>query len=231
MTTTSAPTVLRFSTLWAWLFGTGGLAIGAGIGFAVPPVGRWLTDTVDSAPAPLRIAMTVPTVWLVPVTTIIGVVAGLVLFEIARQESLTLIVADDHVELSKNGRAQHVPRKKIAAVFREDADLVLTDQDKRRLARFGANDLRRNDIENAFRGHSYPWLDRNDPFGTDFLRWVDGRPETDTAVDAVLRARRRALADKKPLVVEELEEELLGLGVDVRDRQGEQHIRVFDRTT
>ncbi|MFI6166983.1 hypothetical protein ACIBCN_09350 [Nocardia sp. NPDC051052] len=228
MTTTSAPTVLRFSKVWAWLFAVGGLAVGCGIGFAVHPVGRWVTDTFDGSPGPLKLAMSVPTGWLVVVTTLVGAVAGVVLYEAARAESLTLTVADDYVELVKDGRAQHVPRKRVAAVFREGADLVFTDRDKRRLARFGANDLSRTDIENALRDHGYPWLDQNDPFGADYIRWVEGRPETGQAVDAALRARRRALADEKPLDVEELDEELLDLGVDVRDRQGEQHIRVFD---
>ncbi|WP_433655924.1 YqeB family protein [Nocardia sp. CA-128927] len=228
MTTTSAPTVLRFSTIWAWLFAVGGLAIGCGIGFAAHPLGHWLTDTFDGTPGPLKVALKVPTVWLVLVLMLIGVVAGVVLYQIARTESLTLTIADDHVELVKDGRAQHVPRKHVAAVFREDTDLVLTDRNKRRLARFGANDLNRNDIENAFQNHGYPWLDQNDPFGADYVRWVEGRPETGKAIDTVLRARRHALADEKPLDVEELDEQLLELGIDVRDRQGEQHIRVFD---
>ncbi|MFI9404655.1 hypothetical protein [Nocardia sp. NPDC052316] len=226
MTTTATPTVLRLSSMWRWLFVVGGLAVGCGVGFAVPPVGRWAIG-VGLDPGPLQVAMTVPPVWLVPAAACLGIAAGLVLFEIGRKESLTLTVADDHVELVKEGRAQYVPRKHVAAVFREDADLVLTDRTERRLARFRANDLRRTDIENAFRRHGYPWLAQNDPFGADFIRWVDGRPETGKAADALLRARRAALADEKSLAVVELDEELLGLGIDVRDRQGEQHIRVF----
>ncbi|PXX57897.1 hypothetical protein DFR70_116127 [Nocardia tenerifensis] len=228
MTTTSAPTVLRFSIIWAWLFALGGLLLGCGVGFAVHPVGRWATDTLGGSPGPLKLAMSVPTVWLVPITTLLGIAAGVVLFEIARSESLTLTVDDDHVELVKEGRAQHVSRKQVAAVFREQKDLVLTDRNKRRLARFDANDLARNDIVNAFRSHGYPWLDQDDPFRDDYFRWVEGRPETGRDIDAVLRARRRALADEKPLEVEELDEQLLDLGLDVRDRQGEQHIRFFD---
>lgn len=229
MTTTSAPTALRFSTGWLWLFGIGGLALGCGIGFAIPSVGQWLVDTAHEIPGPLRIAMTVPHVWLVPATTVIGLIAGLALFDTARNGCLALTVADDHVELAQNGREQYVTRAGVAAVFREDADLVLTDRNRLRLARFRATDLSARGIESAFRQHGFPWVDENDPYGGEFLRWTDGRPETGEAIDALMRARRRAVADKKPLVAEELDEKLLALGVDVRDRKGEQQIRIVSR--
>ncbi|WP_433192602.1 YqeB family protein [Nocardia sp. CA-107356] len=226
MTTTSAPTVLRFSTVWLWLFGLGGLALGCGIGFAVPFVGQWLVDTVHEIPGPLRIAMTVPRIWLVPITTVIGALAGLALFGTARNESLALTVAGDHVELAQNGREQYVSRAEIAAVFREHGDLVVTDRNRLRLARFRATDLRARAIEQAFRDHGYPWLEQNDPYGADFTRWVDGLPETGADIDTLMRSRRRAIADKKSLEVEDLDDKLLALGVDVRDRKGEQQIRI-----
>jgi hypothetical protein len=226
MTTTSAPTVLRFSSVWLWLFALGGLALGCGIGFAVPSVGRWLVDTVHEISAPLRIAMSVPRVWLVPITTVIGALAGLALFDTARNESLALTVTDDHVELAQNGHERYVSRAEIAAVFREDSDLVLTDRNFLRLARFRATDLRARAIEQAFRDDLYPWLEQNDPYRAEFSRWVDGRPETGADIDTLMRARRRAVADKKPLEVEDLYEKLLALGVDVRDRKGEQQIRL-----
>lgn len=119
-----------------------------------------------------------------------------------------------------------MPRAKVAAVFREDADLVLTDRNRLRLARFGATDLDRRDIETAFRRHGYPWLDQNDPFGAEFSRWINGQPDVGEDIDVLLRARRRAVADKKPLAIEELDEKLGAFGVDVRDRKGEQQIRM-----
>ncbi|WP_433684352.1 YqeB family protein [Nocardia sp. CA-119907] len=149
--TTSAPTALRFSTVWLWLFGIGGLALGCGIGFAIPSVGQWLVDTVHEIPGPLRIAMTVPRVWLVPATTVIGLIAKLALFDTARNECSALTVSDDHVELAQNGREQYAIRAGVAAVFREDAVLVLTDRNRLRLARFRAADLSARDIETAFR--------------------------------------------------------------------------------
>ncbi|WP_406231078.1 hypothetical protein [Nocardia sp. NBC_01009] len=94
-----------------------------------------------------------------------------------------------------------------------------------RLARFGASHLSRRGIAAAFLEHGYPWLDRDDPFGAEFSRWIDGTPGVGDDVSALLRARRRAVADKKPLAIEELDEKLIALGVDVRDRKGEQLIR------
>ncbi|MFQ6330551.1 hypothetical protein ACLMAL_31045 [Nocardia sp. CWNU-33] len=118
-----------------------------------------------------------------------------------------------------------MPRAEVDAVFREGADLVLVDRNRLRLARFGASDLSRRDIAAAFRKHGYPWLDRDDPFGAEFSRWIDGMPGVGDDVSALLRARRRAVADKKPFAIEEVDEKLIALAVDVRDRKGEQFIR------
>ncbi|WP_067839155.1 YqeB family protein [Nocardia lijiangensis] len=229
MTSKSAPTELRFSAVWLWLFAFGGLALGCGIGFAVPPVGGWAVDTLPSVPGPLELAMTISPVWLVPIAAVVGLLAGLTLFDAARKESLALIVADDHVELSKDRREKYVPRAQVDAVFREAGDLVLVDRNRLRLARFGASDLGRRKIAAAFRKHGYPWLDRDDPFGVEFARWLDGMPGVDEDVNVLLRARRRAIADKKPLIIEEVDEKLIALGVDVRERKGEQLIRTVQR--
>ncbi|MFC9995220.1 hypothetical protein [Nocardia sp. NPDC127526] len=224
-TAKTAPVVLRFPVAWCWLFACGGLLLGVGAGFGLPPLGRWAVDALGSVPGPVRVAMTVPPAWLVPVTTVLGLLAGLALFEIARKESLTLTVADDHVDLEQNGRAKYVSRTDIAEIYREDADLVLTGRNRRRVARFDASDLPRLRIERALREHGYPWRDDNDPYRAEFTRWADGAPGTGPDIDALLRARRRALAGKDPLAAEELDEKLSALGIDVRDRDGAQHIR------
>ena len=223
------PTVLRFPAGWLWIFGIVGVAAGCGIGFAIGPVGRWAVDTLPSLPGPLEIAMTVPAVWLVPVASVLGFVGGLALFDIARKESLTLTVAADHVELSQDGREQYVPRTRIGAVFREDDDLVLTDRNRRPLARFGAGDLSGPRMETVFRERGYPWIERNDPLATEYTKWMDGAPGLDEAVHTLLRARRRAFADKKARDVEEIDEKLAELGVSVRDRKDEQQVRVLAR--
>ncbi|WP_280468069.1 YqeB family protein [Nocardia cyriacigeorgica] len=221
------PVVLRFSYLWLVVFGVAGAALGGGIGFALPVVGRWMVDLLGEVPGPVEVAMTVPPVWLVPILTVVGIIGGAVIFEIARGESLALTVDTDHVELSRDGRDKYVAREHVASVFREDADLVLIDRDRRPLARFKADDLRGRDIARAFRAHGYPWLDDNDPMAGEYIRWIDGRPETGADLDAVLRGRRRAMDDDDRTAIEEFDEKLLALGIDVRDRKGEQQIRLL----
>ncbi|MBF6331658.1 hypothetical protein [Nocardia transvalensis] len=227
MTATSAPTTLRLSSLWTWVFTTGGVAAGVGLGFALPAVGRWALGMLGELPAPVRIAMAVPPAWLVPIGAILGLLGGLWLVEQARTESLALTVADDHVELSQQGRDRFVTRDRVAAVYREDDDLVLTDPNGMRLARFDARDLSGRAVATAFRVHGYPWVEENDPHATEFIRWVDGLPGVDDKVHRLLRARRRALADDNRQEADALDEKLVDHDVDVRDRKGEQHIRVM----
>lgn len=223
--TTTTPTVLRFSRIWLLIFGLGGAVLIGGLGLVLPPVGRWAVDTLIPVPGPVEIAMRIPSALLGPICALVGLVAGLWLFEVARKESLLLTIADDYVELSQNGRDQHVPHKRVGAVFREGADLVLTDENRRRIARFGADDLRRREVAAAFQRHGYPWLDQDDPYRADFAKWIAGRPEIGADVDALLRERRLAKDEEKPLVVEDLDNKLASLEVDVRDRKGQQHIR------
>ncbi|MFE3443212.1 hypothetical protein ACFXNW_09275 [Nocardia sp. NPDC059180] len=221
------PVVVRFSNIWVVAFGVAGAVLGCGIGFAVPVVGNWMVDVLGDVPGPVEVAMTVPAVWLVPILTAVGIIGGAVLFEIARGESLTLTVDADHVELSQGGRNKYVAHEQVASVFREDADLVLADRDRRSLARFKADDLSGAAVASAFRTHDYPWLDGNDPFAGEYTRWIDGRPETGADIDAVLRGRRRAMDDEDRTAIEEFGEKLLALGVEVRDRKGEQQIRLL----
>ncbi|MEV6137533.1 hypothetical protein AB0L63_15980 [Nocardia sp. NPDC051990] len=96
--------------------------------------------------------------------------------------------------------------------------MVVIDRNRLRLARFRATDSSGQAIEQAFRDRGYPWLEQNDPYRADFIRWVDGLPETGADIDTLMRTRRRAIADKKTLEVEHLDDKLLALGVDVRSQ-------------
>ncbi|MGH3913378.1 MAG: YqeB family protein, partial [Pseudonocardiaceae bacterium] len=70
---------------YLWLLRLGCPLVGFGLGFAIGPfvrwvaIGpfvRWVSSILQSAPAPLRLAAEIPTPWLVPILTVIGIGAG-----------------------------------------------------------------------------------------------------------------------------------------------------------
>ncbi|MEV4941515.1 CysS/YqeB C-terminal domain-containing protein [Streptomyces zaomyceticus] len=55
--------------------------------------------------------------------------------------------------------------------------------------------------------------------------WVDGTPALDESTHALLRKRRRAIADDRTGAAEEAREELRARGISVRDRGEAQQYR------
>lgn len=218
---------LRMSNGVLWCLRVAATAAGVAIGFLVKPFTQWLVDLFDSAPGPLRAAAALPTEVAVPVLTVVGILVGLWLSHVALAESLKLTVTTQHVRLDQNGVERHVPRERIAEVYLDaKKDLVLLDERTTELARNKSTDLRAADIEQAFTDLRYPWRGTSDPYETSFQSWVDGHPTLDDTRNQLLRNRARALTDKKTGAVAELAEQLQGVGVVVRDRDGTQQYRL-----
>ena len=71
------------------------------------------------------------------------------------------------------------------------------------------------------------WAGTTNPRDAEFVTWVDRSEELDEQTHALLRRRRRALADKRTGTAEELRDELLDLDVVVRDRGDSQQYRLI----
>ncbi|MET7302995.1 hypothetical protein [Embleya sp. NPDC005575] len=216
---------IRMPSVWLWLIGVGTTLLGLGAGFAVAPFVDLLIDLVGSAPGPLRTAARLPTHWAVPTTTVLGAGLGAWMVMDARRESPVVTVAEDHVAIHRDGSGLHVGRDRIGAVFTDGRDLVALDPSETELARVHASDLPTAHLRDAFARFDYPWRGTTDPRETEFTTWVDGTPDLDEAAHTLLRARKRALTDKRAGAAEEALEGLRGLGIAVRDRKGAQQYR------
>ncbi|MFI6983804.1 hypothetical protein ACIBSV_35025 [Embleya sp. NPDC050154] len=216
---------VRMPPVWLWVIGIGATLLGLGTGFAVGPLVDWLIDRVGSAPGPLRLAARLPTVWAVPIATVLGAMTGAWLITEALRESPVVTVAADHVAIHRDGSGLHVRRDRIDAVFTDGRDLVALDGAESELARVRATDLPTQRLREAFAGFDYPWRGTTDPRETEFGAWVDGTPDLDPAAHTLLRTRKRALADKRTGAAEEALDGLRELGVTVRDRHGAQQYR------
>jgi hypothetical protein len=227
-TTTDRQSVtIKMPVVWLWLIVVVGAGLGCGAGFGVGPLVRWLIDLTGSAPAPLRIAAKLRTVWAVPVLTLVGTAAGLWLASVARQESPVVTIEADHVAVHKadSGLHLHLRHERIGAVFTDGRDLVVLDLGQAELARVPAGDLSTEQLAEACGRFGYPWRGTADPREAEFVPWVDGAPGLDEAGHALLRSRKRALADKRPGAAEEALDNLRAAGITVRDRQGVQQYR------
>nr|WP_226437606.1 hypothetical protein [Rhodococcus yananensis] len=202
-------------------------ALGIGLGFAAPPVSRWAVDTLPAVPGPLELLAELTTSWSVPILTVVGVAAGIVVAVLTVAETLAVTVDSDGVLLEQDDEQLYVPKSRVRAAFLDGKDLVLTDEARHELARRGAGDLNSRELASAFGSHGYPWLDA-DPHEGEFCRWIDGHPDLDDELHAILRMRRDALAAKDTGVVLGLHAKLRERGIVVRDRGGRQEFR---RTT
>ncbi len=203
-----------------------------GLGFALPPLARWLQGLLEGSPlpsfGPVELFAQLPLTWSVPVLAGIGLVAGVLLALTTVGEALRLTVADDHLEHATDSREGWIERSEVADVFRDGHDLVLLGPGGAPRARLDADTLRKADVRAAFEAHRWPWRDA-DPYEHDYERWMDGRPGFTAAEHALLRRR---LAERKDAgAVADVDAELGALGVAARRRDDRLQVRRLRTTT
>lgn len=228
MTTTNNPDRVTMPAAWLWLIRLGCPVAGFGLGFLVRPLVEWTTSTLDSAPAPLRLAAEIPQVWLVPILTLAGLGAGLWIAAIAARDTLTVTVDGEGLTAEYGDTERYVQRDRIGSVFTDPKELVLLDPDGRELFRAPATDLPRSRLAAALRRHDYPWQGERDPHEDEYRRWLDGHPDLDEHANSLLRARRDALAAKDRAQADTLHSRLQDQGLAVRDRDRKQQYRRTD---
>lgn len=216
MTTTSTRTV-RVSRVLLGSIALAGLPVGAGAGYLVGPVTRWLMDVVGGAPGPLRLLAQVPQSWLVALGAVAGLVAAALLVAVVLTETTSVEIDVDGVTVERNRARCYVGRERIASVFTDPRDLVLRDADGRELLRREA-DVGARRLAAAFEAAGYPWTGTRDPDEACFRNWVDGAPHLSGDVHTLLRRRARALRDKDTGSAFDLREQVQDAGVVVRDR-------------
>lgn len=209
--------------LWALRLGCGG--VGFGVGFAVPPLAAWIDALISDVPGPLAIAAQIPTIWLVPILTVVGLAAGFWLAEAAEHECLHITVDSEGMLTSIDGREHYVQRQAVSNVFTDPKDLVLIDSQQGELFRGSVSDISVDALRTAFTRHGYPWSGTADPYEAKFQRWIDGHPDLDSDEHKLLRDRRKALNDDAAEEATELATQLQKHGIVVRDKEKKQQYR------
>ncbi|MEO3748085.1 hypothetical protein [Plantactinospora sp. B5E13] len=175
---------------------------------------RWLFKLVDSVDEP----------WTTVTALVLGAVAGLVVAGMAAVERLTVTVSRRSVVLVRGDNRREVDRDRILGVFRDGKQLVLLGPAAEELVR-ESSDLDAERLRTAFEAYGYRWHADGDPYRDGWRRWAEGVAGLPPGADALLQVRQRAVdkGDRRDLV--ELRDELLRLGVVVREQDKRQYWR------
>lgn len=159
---------------------------------------------------------------------ILGALAGTAVAYQAVREQLTVSVSADRVALAGRGTVQEIDRALVSAVFLDGKRLVLLGSNTEELAREQC-ELPADRLGDTFLAHGFPWRD-GDPYAGAYRPWTEDVPELSAGVNALLRARARALTRGERDEAAELGVELAGLGIVVRDEKKRQRWRRVDGT-
>jgi hypothetical protein len=155
---------------------------------------------------------------------VLGALAGSALAAQAARDRLTVAVSADRVTLARGGSVRAYERRSVGAVFLDGNRLVLLGPATKELAG-EACDLPAGRLRDAFLAHGFAWRDDGDPYRADFRPWTGHEPDLTAAVNALLRARARALAEGERSEAAELGAELATVGIVVRDEKKRQSWR------
>ncbi|ADB29988.1 hypothetical protein Kfla_0883 [Kribbella flavida DSM 17836] len=208
----------------------GGLPLaGLALGYFLPRIADWAAEQRwVPMQGPLELISGWDAWWVVVVTTVAGLVAGLLLGAAALEDTLRVTVTNAGIEFFKKQHTTSVPRDQVASVFLDGKEIVVLGRDSGELARERHDELKSGapKIGAAFRAHGYPWSDAGDPYADRFRRWVEDDPDLPPAVNAVLRARQKAFAGSSSADdLRELRAEVAKLGYVVRDKDKKQYWR------
>jgi hypothetical protein len=213
----------------AWAIVLFCVACGAVAGALLPLLARWLL-TLPWAPleGPAELLTSVPEPALTLGTIAVGVLGGLLLGFTAVHESLSVGISGTQVTLTIRDGSQGFTREEISVLFRDGKQLVLLGPDGMERAREHCG-LPWQRLADALVEHGYAWAEE-DPYRAEFRRWVPGTPGLPPGADALLRARAQARKhDDDAQDARELRDELLRLGVVVRDEEKRQYWRLVRR--
>lgn len=208
-------------------FAAVGATIGLLVALVVGPVVSWLLDRIDSAPAPLRLIDQLPLIWSIPLLILLGAAAGWAVFAVWSEEVGRVVVDRQKLRVETKQASAVYDRSEIAEIFLDKDELVLVDDHCRELSRTTSEAAIAGRLAQAFAEFDYPWAGTKDPREAAFTAWIDRSAELDDSVHALLRARRRALTDKRWGEAEAVREDLAARGVVVRDRGAKQQYRLL----
>ncbi|MFD7914859.1 hypothetical protein ACFV30_29750 [Streptomyces sp. NPDC059752] len=208
------------------LVGAAFLAVGAGVGWLVKTLAKWIV-TLPWAPlqGPAELLTELPEPALTIAVVCAGALLGIGIVVYGRFEDLSAEISNADIALTRKGQTTQIVGSDVAMVFLDGNQFVVLGRDGGELAREKC-DFKKGRVAEAIRSHGYTWVDR-DPHKDDYRPWVPETPGLPEGANALLKARSLALKKRdSDDELRELREELARMGVVVRDEKARQYWRL-----
>src|SRR5699024_9727059 len=112
-------------------------------------------------------------------------------------------------------------------IVKEGKMLVITDNAGLELLR-ETTDYPPGRLKDTFQKYHYPWTD-HDPRSAQFFEWVTDHENLSERANDILYNRRQAKRDDEEKRVRNLRQDLMEIGIVVKDKNGRQYVRIADR--
>ncbi|MFB6367624.1 DUF308 domain-containing protein [Paenibacillus elgii] len=221
------PTVIGFPFIIRALIFVGCTILGIALGYFIPMIAQW-ASTLPWIPfqGPLKLISSFSGAWVTTVvTSLLGLLAGLWFAEEVIKDTLSVVVSGETIRLEKDGAGQELSFENISMVFLDGKQLVFLGHAGQELAR-EKYEWASERIVSALMAHGYAWSPDGDPYKGQYHRWVQDTPDLPPAVNALLKAREKALKNKEGREAKELRSEVAKRGVVVRDEEARQYWRM-----
>ena len=220
-------TVLGFDKFEKVLIIVVPMILGAVIGWFIPVIAEWILK-LPIVPMEKLIIMisSLNHFWVSIVATIIGVIVGLIFSMIVFSETLKVIISDHQVKLVIEDVEKVIEKKEISAIYMENKNLIVLGQSANELYR-ELSEFKMEVAREAFLYHSYPWKEE-DPFASQYKRWVLDHPDFPADINALLNARAGALKEDNKEEAKHLREDLAKVGIVIRGDKKAQYVRIID---
>lgn len=200
-------------------------AVGAGLGWLVRLLSGWAA-TVDGMPFRdwISIIASMKEPYATVGCVVVGAGAGAFCVRLVMRGSVALSVTGKRIIWKAGGKPRKFERAEVGAVFFDGDDLILLGPAGEELTRADSN-MEHDVVAATMTKYGYPWSDA-DPYLDDYRRWVDDMPGLSLAVNALMKARQKALQENESDSAAELRADLAKLGVVIRETDDRQFYRL-----
>lgn len=162
--------------------------------------------------------------WMNRGLAIVGFILGVFLSIFIFTEILKMEVNRDYVVVDIFDKKSEIKKTDIQSVFKEGKKLVIIGNDGYELLRQDT-DYSTAKLKSAFQKYHYPWVSE-DPYINEFFKWTVSNEELSETANMILYERRQAKRDDDEKKVKNLNQDLMELGVVVKDCNNAQFVRV-----